>query len=211
MNHKHIENIIFDLGGVIINLDIEQTFTKFSEIFQKEINADIFSDHEKFRFFRDYEVGNINNDEFRSSIKALADFDIDDHLIDEAWIAMLQNIPADRIKWIYESSRKYNCVVLSNTNHIHVNYFEEYFNHVTPYGYPKNVFQKVYYSHEIGERKPDLASFEYVLNDTGFDPSKTLLLDDLKENLESAQKLGIQTELVKRNKLRKEQLPNGRK
>ena len=130
MNHNNIENIIFDLGGVIINLDINQTFRKFSQIFKKEINADIFADHEKYRFFRDYEVGSINDEEFRNSIKSLADFPIEDDLIDEAWIAMLQDIPQDRIGWIYEATQKYNCVVLSNTNHIHINYFEEYFNKV---------------------------------------------------------------------------------
>ena len=68
------------------------------------------------------------------------------------------------------------------------------------------MWQKLYYSHEIGERKPDAAAFEYVLNDSGFDPSKTVLFDDLKDNLESANKLGIRTEYVVRNQLRKEQL-----
>ncbi len=209
MNHKNIENIIFDLGGVIINLDINQTFIKLSQIFRKEINANIFSDHEKYSFFRDYEVGKINDEEFRSSIKNLADFPIENALIDEAWCAMLQNIPTDRISWIYEATQKYNCVVLSNTNHIHINYFEEYFNRITPYGYPQDMFQKLFYSHEIGERKPDVASFERVLDDTGFDPAKTVLLDDLKENLESAGRLGIKMEYVERNKLRREQLADG--
>lgn len=209
MNHKNIENIIFDLGGVIINLDINNTFRMFSHIFKKEINADIFSDHEKYSFFRDYEIGKINDEEFRSSIKNLVDFPVEDALIDEAWCAMLQNIPTDRISWIYEATQKYNCVVLSNTNHIHINYFEKYFNKTTPYGYPQDMFQKLFYSHEIGERKPDAASFERVLDDTGFDPAKTVLLDDLKENLESAGKLGIKMEYVERNKLRREQLTDG--
>ena len=206
MNHNNIENIIFDLGGVIINLDIEETFRKFSEISKKEINAEIFADHERFNFFREYEVGKIDDDEFRTSIKALVDFEIEDHLIDEAWIAMLQNIPSDRMSWIYKATQNYNCVVLSNTNHIHVNYFEEYFNRVTPYGYPRNVFQKLYYSHEIGERKPDATAFEYVLKDSGFNPERTVLFDDLKENLEAAGKLGIKMEYIERNKLKKEQL-----
>lgn len=212
MNHSEIENIIFDLGGVIINLDIDQTFRKFSKIFGKEITAEVFAaDHEQHAFFRHYEVGKIDDDEFRANIRSLADNHIDDQAIDEAWLAMLLDIPADRAKWIKEATENYNCVVLSNTNHIHVKYFEEFFNKETPFGYPADVFQKLYYSFEIGERKPDAASFEHVLNDTGFDPSKTVLFDDLKENLETAKKLGIQTVYVERNKLKKEQLPNGRK
>ncbi|MCG8308264.1 MAG: HAD family phosphatase [Cytophagales bacterium] len=206
MNHKEIENIIFDLGGVIINLNIENTFRKFSELFKKDISVDIFSDHRKYGFFRAYEVGRISDEEFRGHIRELAGFPVEDRQIDDAWIAMLMEIPEDRISWIYEATRRYNCVVLSNTNSIHVKYFEAFFNKVTPYGYPKDVWQKLYYSHEIGERKPDAAAFEYVLNDSGFDPSKTVLFDDLKDNLESANKLGIRTEYVVRNQLRKEQL-----
>lgn len=211
MNHSKIENIIFDLGGVIINLNIENTFKKFSALFNKEVSIDIFTDHKKFGFFKDYEVGKIDEREFRDHIRDLADFPISDQQIDEAWIAMLLDIPEDRINWIYEATRKYNCVVLSNTNSIHVKYFEDFFNKVTPYGYPKDVWQKLYYSHEIGERKPDISAFEYVLEDTGFEPSRTVLFDDLKENLKSASKLGIKTEYVERNNLRREQLLNGRR
>lgn len=211
MKHKEIENIIFDLGGVIINLDIDETFRKFSKLFQKEVSIDIFSKKDKYQFFWDYEVGKINDDQFRENLKQLAGIEVEDRLLDEAWIAMLQDIPPERIEWIYEATQNYNCVVLSNTNHIHVKYFEEYFNSISPYGYPKNFFQKLYYSFEIGERKPDPESFEIVLSDSGFDPAKTILLDDLKENLDSANRLGIQTVYVERNHLRKEQLPNGRK
>lgn len=209
MNHREIENIIFDLGGVIIDLNIDNTFKKFSKLFRKDINSEIFTDHEKYGFFRDFEVGKINDHEFRNHIRNLAGFHIEDKNIDEAWVAMLLNIPQDRIGWIYKMTKRYNCVVLSNTNSIHVKYFEDYFNTVTPFGYPKDVWQRLYYSHEIGERKPDSASFEHVLHDAGFIPEKTVLFDDLKENLEAAARLGIKTEYVERNQLRRAQLLNG--
>ena len=167
-------------------------------------------DHEKYAFFKDYEIGRIDSEEFRNQLRAFSKLSVKDTEIDIAWNAMLLEIPADRANWIYEATQNFNCVVLSNTNDIHINYFEPFFDKVTPYGHPQNIFQKLYYSHEIGERKPDAASFEHVLNDTGFEPSKTLLLDDLKDNLETARKLGMQTELVERNHLRKEQIPNGR-
>lgn len=210
MNHNNIENIIFDLGGVIINLDIDKTFHKFSELFHRDIRSEIFSDDDKNKFFRDYETGKIDDEQFRSLIAELAGFSIPDNLIDEAWNAMLMDIPLDRIDWIYQATQKYNCVVLSNTNHIHVNHFEEFFNKVTRYGYPEDFFQNLYYSFEIGERKPDTAAFEHVLVDTGFDPAKTVLFDDLKENLATAKDLGIQTEYVERNRLSRDQLLNGR-
>ena len=206
MSHKKVENIIFDLGGVIINLNIDNAFQKFSEIFNKKLNTEIFTDRENYKFFRDYELGSIGDEEFRSFLRELADFPVSDELIDEAWNAMLLDIPTDRIGWIYEATRKYNCVILSNTNAIHVKYFEQFFGEVTPYGHPGKVFQKLYYSHEIGARKPNEAAFEFVLNDSGFDPNRTVLFDDLKDNLASAGELGILTEYVERNNLRQDQL-----
>ena len=112
----------------------------------------------------------------------------------------------DRISWIHEATKQYNCVVLSNTNSIHVEHFDHIFHSQTPHGHPKDLFQKLFYSFEIGERKPDSSAFEIVLQETGFDPERTMLYDDLKENLETAKRLGIQTSYVQRNKLRREQL-----
>ena len=210
MNLEKVENIIFDLGGVIINLDVDSTFKKFSQLFDKELTTEMMSDKDQFGFFRDYELGRIGDEEFRSCIRNLADFHVDDDQIDEAWNAMLQDIPKDRISWIYQATRKYNCVILSNTNAIHANYFEKFFEAVTPYGFPGDVFRNLYYSHIIGARKPQKAAFEHVLNDSGFDPEKTVLFDDLKDNLASAKELGIMTEYVERNNLRRDQLLDGR-
>ncbi len=210
MNNKEIDNIIFDLGGVIINLDIEDTFRKFSQLFQREIKIDAFTDHDKYHFFREYEVGKIDASTFRDHIRTLADHDIEDDDIDDAWNAMLKNIPDDRISWIHQVTKKYNCVVLSNTNSIHIKHFDHIFNSTTSLGYPKDLFQKLFYSFEIGERKPDAAAFEIVLEKTGFDPLRTVVFDDLKENLETAKRLGLQTVYVERNRLRRDQLINGR-
>ena len=211
MNHHKARNIIFDLGGVIINLNIQKTFEKFSQLFNTEINQAIFTDHDTYAFFRQYEVGAIDDTSFRNHIKALSDEPITDQQLDEAWNAMLLDIPQDRIDWIYQVTQEYNCVILSNTNSIHVRHFEEFFNETTPYGYPSDVFQQVFYSHQIGERKPDREAFEHVLDKMGFIPGETVLFDDLPENLEAASALGIKTELVQRNNLRKEQLLNGRR
>ena len=208
MNHKNPENIIFDLGGVIINLDVNSTFQKFSEIFGIDLKTESISDLDNFGFFQEYELGRIGDEEFRSNIRQMAEVSVSDSQIDEAWNAMLLDIPTDRIGWIYEATRKYNCVILSNTNAIHVKHFEQFFSDVTPYGHPKSVFQNLFYSHELGERKPNKAAFSYVLDATGFDPEKTVLFDDLTDNLASANELGILTEYVERNNLKRDQLLN---
>ena len=203
-----MENIIFDLGGVIINLDVNSTFQKLSEIFDIDLKTESISDLDNFGFFQEYELGRIGDEEFRSNIRQMAEVSVSDSQIDEAWNAMLLDIPTDRIGWIYEATRKYNCVILSNTNAIHVKHFEQFFSDVTPYGHPKSVFQNLFYSHELGERKPNKAAFSYVLDATGFDPEKTVLFDDLTDNLASANELGILTEYVERNNLKRDQLLN---
>lgn len=209
MKHNEIENIIFDLGGVIINLDIDATFQKFSKIFKQSVTSEIFTDHKQYKFFRDFEVGRIDDRVFREHIRRLARIDIEDAILDEAWNAMLRDIPEERISWIHDITKKYNCVVLSNTNSIHIRHFHHIFNTTTPHDSPISFFQKVFYSYEIGERKPDARAFEVVLDETGFDPSRTLVYDDLKENIETAQRLGMQTVYVERNNLKREQLPHG--
>lgn len=206
-----IENIIFDLGGVIINLDIDATFRKFSNLFRREVRTEIFNHKEDFPFFRAYELGKIDDDTFRNHLRQLAGFHIEDDVLDDAWNAMLQDIPEERINWVSELTKDYNCVVLSNTNHIHIRHFDHIFNTSTPYDLPSRLFQEVFYSYEIGHRKPDAGAFEYVLDNMGFDAEKTVLYDDLPENLETAKRLGIQTVYVERNALKKSQLPNGRK
>jgi epoxide hydrolase-like predicted phosphatase len=202
-----LENIIFDLGGVIINLDIDATFQRFSKVLRKEVKSDVFTGHRDYRFFQAYEVGEINSQTFRDNIRSLAGSPLDDSAIDRIWNAMLLDIPPERIKWIQEACANYNCVVLSNTNPIHIRHFNQAFQESTHYSRPAELFQKVFYSFEIGARKPDAESFEIVLEKTGFEPSKTVLLDDLKENLKTAERLGIQTVYVERNKLTREHLP----
>jgi glucose-1-phosphatase len=210
LNPQEIENIIFDLGGVVINLDIDATFRKFTSLFNKEVTSEIFTKHHSNQVFRDFEIGKIDDATFRDYIRELAGFHISDDLIDDAWNAMLQDIPGERMEWIYEATRNYNCVVLSNTNSIHIHHFEQKFEQTSNYGLPGDLFHDLFYSFDIGKRKPDADAFEYVLEKTGFDPTKTVLFDDLKENLDTAKSLGLRTVYVERNDLRRAQLPNGR-
>jgi glucose-1-phosphatase len=210
LNSNEIENVIFDLGGVVINLDVDATFRKFTSLFKKEVTSELFTNHHSNKVFRDFEVGKISEEFFREYIRELAGLHISDDLIDDAWNAMLQDIPKERIDWIYDVTKNFKCVVLSNTNSIHIKHFNLKFEKTTNYGLPGNMFHDLFYSFDIGKRKPNADAFEHVLGKTGFDPAKTVLYDDLKENLETAKHLGLRTVYVERNDLRRAQLPNGR-
>ena len=211
MSYHNIENIIFDLGGVIINLDMEHAFDRFSQLFGRDVRSKMVEDFHNHKFFRQYEVGAINDEEFRKSLRNLAKSDLDDVHLDEAWNSMLGDIPSERIEWIQELAKDYKVVILSNTNSIHVNRFNKIFSQSSSYNLPGDLFHKTYYSHEIKDRKPNSSCFQFVLDDFGMLPGNTLFYDDNLENIKVAGELGINTVLVEQNLLRKEQLPNGRK
>ena len=211
MNSGKIENIIFDLGGVVINLDMEHTFDWFSQLFGRDVRSNMMDDVRKHHFFMDFEIGKISAAEFRDGLRKLTHTEIEDARLDKAWNAMLGDIPKERTEWIEELKQDYNVVILSNTNSIHIEKFNEIFGQTTPYHHPEDLFHKVYYSHEIKDRKPNRSCFQHVLDDFGMKAECTIFYDDNLENTKAARALGIQSVLVEKNFLRKEQLPNGRK
>lgn len=210
MNNQKLENIIFDLGGVIINLDMDHAFDKFSQLFGHDVRSHMMDDYQNHKFFKQYELGAISDAEFRKSLRELAQTDLDDAHLDQAWNSMLGDVPSERIDWIRELANEYNVFILSNTNSIHIKRFNEIFRQSSSYNLPQDLFHKTYYSHEIKDRKPNLSCFKYVLSDFGMVPERTIFYDDNLDNINSAKDLGINTVLVERNLLRRDQLPNGK-
>ncbi len=143
--------------------------------------------------FHEFETGKIHADEFRARVKSQLNLNISDAQIDECMIAMLGDVPAERIQTLERIQKKYFAVLLSNTNAIHYDAVAGYIG--KKYGnLPfNNYFHKAYYSHLVGLRKPDVRIFELVLRENNLVPQETLFLDDLGENLKSARSLGIQT------------------
>jgi len=200
MNKRKYNTIIFDFGGVIINIDYELTRKAFKtlDINNREVN---FSQNEQSDLFDKFEKGQISPKMFRQGIKKHLNIDISDREIDMAWNKMLLDIPPERIDWILKLKEKYQCVLLSNTNAIHYDAFREEFE--ANYGYEKfsDLFHKTYFSHEIALRKPDANIYNYVLNDLNLKPSEVLFLDDTEKNINAAQKLGWNCILWKNKEL----------
>ncbi|MCC5930925.1 MAG: HAD family phosphatase [Cyclobacteriaceae bacterium] len=205
---QKVKNIIFDLGGVIINLDILKTLRDFAaitgvgveEVKEKYFNAP---------FFVLYETGKISDAEFREAIRNMSGRTLHDDEIDEAWNAMLLDLPAERLEWIKAIKNDYKIVVLSNTNAMHIRKFLEIFKEQTPYQHPLEIFDHMYYSHEIHLRKPDKECFQFVLDHAGFKAEETLLLDDNSDNISTAKSMNLHTLQVDVNQLRPTMLPNG--
>ncbi len=137
----------------------------------------------------------ISAQKFRETIREKSKLPLSDFQIDKAWNSMILDFPEDRIKLLGKLKPHYRLFLLSNTNEIHRQYSDAKIREIEGIGLSE-YFDKAYYSHIIGMKKPDLEIYEYVLKDAGIKAHETLFLDDKKENLDAAMSLGINTMLV---------------
>ena len=200
MSSKKIRNIIFDLGGVIINLDIPKTFQHLASLGGMSVRQ-VMSLVDSSPLFRDYEKGLISSKTFRAGIKRLLRKDLTDQEIDDAWNGMLLDIPSDRLLLIEELMEKYNLFVLSNTNDIHIQAFEKIIDQSYDLHKYHQLFDYIYYSYRINKRKPDTEIYQHVLDEQNLAPEETIFFEDNRDNINGAAVLNIQTHWVRSNKL----------
>ena len=186
------KNIIFDLGGVILNIDYNLTANAFKKLGIENYN-DLYTQFNQISLFDDLEIGKISPNFFRTKIKELCKINISDTEIDNAWNAMLLDFPKERLDLLNKLKNKYRLFLLSNTNEIHLidyqNQLQEKFN-INNLG---EFFEKEYYSHIVGLRKPNKEIFEMVLNENKLNASETLFIDDSIQHIEGAKLVGINT------------------
>lgn len=191
-----VKNIIFDLGGVLINLNYQLTRKAFEDLGIEDFDA-FYTQHAANPLFEKLEVGAIEPEAFYDQLRVATRLTLTNSQIETAWNAMLLDFPVERLKWLSQIKNKYNIYLFSNTNAIHYNAFiHTYRQFAAQIGLDTNFehfFKTAYYSHTLGQRKPELAAFEAVIQDAKLDPSQTLFIDDTLLNIEGAQKAGLQT------------------
>lgn len=188
----NIKNIIFDLGNVLLNLNFEASITAFQKL---GLGDDIVNNQHAYAdpVFYELEVGKITPAEFRERVRTvLKNHNCSDKQIDDAWSAMIKDIPPRRVKKLQELGKKYEIYLFSNTNEIHIKKLLREFKKEHNIEFP-SLFKKVYYSHEIHDRKPNLSSFEKVIQLSGVNPEESLFVDDLEKNIIGAREAGLQT------------------
>jgi len=187
---EKIKHIIFDLGQVIINVNpaavkeymINKGAGNVDDLHVKLLESDVY---------HQLETGKIKPEGFRSAIREIIDITVTDDEIDEAWNAMLLDIPPERVKFLTRLKSKYKLYLLSNTNHIHWLSYDRYFQDNYDYPSINTFFTNTWYSYLMGVRKPNPEIFRMVLEEGQFDPEKVAFVDDLKENVDVAASLGI--------------------
>ena len=187
---SNIKNILFDLGGVILDINVQATLKQFYDLgFPAELMQ--FPNSMTTDLYFKYETGKLNTEQFRNQIRKAAGVEMTDRAFDEAWNAMLVRFPEERVALLKELSKRYKLYMLSNTSALHVKVFEKMY--LDSAGESMHqVFDKIYYSHEIGWHKPDREAWEYVIKDAGIKAEETLFLDDNIHNIKASQELGFQ-------------------
>ena len=190
-----IKNIIFDLGGVILNLDYSKTDKEFHKLGLNNFSK-LYSKKKQSKIFDDFEKGRFSAEKFIFLIKQAEKLKIKDSDFINAWNAMLLEIPKERMEFIKRLKKDYNIYLLSNTNEIHIKKFEADLRKNNWLRDFQDCFDQVYYSSNMGMRKPDYDCFNKVLEDHNLKAHETLFIDDSVQHIEGAKKVGINAYLL---------------
>ncbi|HRE75764.1 MAG TPA: HAD family phosphatase [Flavobacteriales bacterium] len=183
-----IDAIILDLGGVLLNIDYQKPIDAF-----KALGVEVlYSQKDQGKLFDDLETGKISSADFRNEVRKLSSDALSDQQIDKAWNSILLDLPENRVELLYKLKQKFPLYLLSNTNEIHAQSFEEEI--IREYGHNvfEEVFSGIYYSHRIQKRKPNAEAFLHVLKENGLHEATTLFIDDSPQHIVGAKNLGIQ-------------------
>ena len=188
----NIENIIFDFGGVIIDIDPMLTV--------RELEKSGFRDIEKLKtkeFYQQviykFEKGIDTPAVFHNKLRQYLHMDLSDQQLDDAWNALLFDIPEERIRIIEQVKKHYPIYLLSNSNEIHYDLYVRDLQLRFGYREFDELFDKAYFSFDLHLAKPHPEIFEFVINQHQLIPEKTLFIDDRIENIKGARKAGLRT------------------
>ena len=184
------EAIIFDLGGVIINLDYKKTEEGFKKLFGSDF-SEMYSKKSQTDIFNKLEIGEISEIAFVEMLQKSSTKKVFHQEIITAWNAILLDIPKERIELLKKIGKEKRIFLLSNTNEIHKKAFDKIILDTHQMTGLEPLFEKTYFSHLVGMRKPHTEIFDFVVQENKLNPQKTLFIDDSPQHVEGAIKVGL--------------------
>ena len=188
---NNIKNLIIDFGGVIINLTRNRCIEAFEKI-GIDVHEQLVNNYQHKELFMQLELGTVTPAVFRDGMRLLSDQRLTDEQIDDAWIQMLADVPESKLDLLLELRKRYNTMLLSNTNVIHWKWSEK---NVFSYKghHAEDFFHQLFLSYELNMLKPNIEIFDYVIKYAGILPEETLFIDDALVNCKAAETLGFKT------------------
>lgn len=190
MNLENVDTIIFDLGGVILNLDYQKTIDAFNKLGVKDFEK-LYTQANQIDLFNRYETGQISSQHFVNLLLPYLPVGTTPNKIVHAWNAMILDFPLQRMQLLEKLQNKYTLYLLSNTNDIHLQEVNRSLARTTDKKL-NSYFTKAYYSHEIQLRKPHAEIFDFVCKENKLNPHKTIFIDDTIGHVEGSIKAGLQ-------------------
>lgn len=192
MNLESFDTIIFDLGGVVINLDYHNTTRAFESLGLDNF-GEMYSQAAQSGLFDDFEKGKTSVPYFINKLLDYLPIGTSANQVVEAWNEMILDFPIQNLQLLEKLKTSHRTFLLSNTNEIHIQKVNKHLQLVSEHKTLHPYFEKVYFSSDIGMRKPDAEIFEFVLKENNLNPDKTLFIDDTEQHILGAKKIGIQT------------------
>ncbi|MFW5850838.1 MAG: HAD family hydrolase [Bacteroidota bacterium] len=192
---KKYTDIIFDFGGVILNLDEYETFSQLAFFFEcpPENVMPVLIENAGFL---DYECGKITSEDFIVRVQQISKKEISQEQFISIWNAMLLDFPLKHVDLLKKLRAHFRIHLLSNTNELHIHAFRRNMRAQGIAESLEDMFDTVWYSSTVGMRKPYPETFITIMRNYTINPSRTLFLDDKIENIEGAQKAGLDSILV---------------
>ena len=192
---RKIENIIFDLGGVILDIDYNLTRAAFEKLGIVHFD-EMYSQASADKLFQKLETGSISEEIFFKELNKCVGIQLSPVEITTAWNLMLLQFRETSLGFLEDIKPRYNLYLFSNTNYIHMAAFEKIFHEkfrIQPFN---EYFKHAFYSCDIGLRKPDMESYQWIIAHLKISPEKTLFIDDTVQNVEAAKRVGMQAILL---------------
>jgi putative hydrolase of the HAD superfamily len=189
---KKIQNVIFDLGGVLLDIDYNLTREAFTKLGVEHFD-DMYSQSTADKLFQKLETGAISEEAFYKELNACTGLDLSPAEIRQAWNAMLLSFREKSLEFLDQIKGKYRLFLLSNTNFIHLEAFNKIYHSRPREKEFDNYFNKAFYSCRMGFRKPDDVCYACLINEVNIDPEKTLFIDDSLGNIAAAKRAKMQT------------------
>jgi putative hydrolase of the HAD superfamily len=190
-----INNVVFDLGGVIITLDRQQAVERFERMGLKAVD-ELLDVYEQQGIFLELETGQIDAERFRCKLSEMVGKEVTTEEVVAGWLGFMREVPQHKLDYIEELRKRYRVFLLSNTNPIVMEWTES--SDFCPAGRPlSSYFDGVYTSYRMGITKPNAGIFLRMMEDAGIQANETLFVDDGIRNIETAARLGMHTYLAK--------------
>jgi glucose-1-phosphatase len=188
--NKKFEAIIFDLGNVLYDVDVQRSVKAFEKHGLKDFDR-LYSLQEQSKLFDELETGKIGQKEFIERINKIVDSPLDADAIIESWNELLIGVPQENFEILLEIKEKYKTLLLSNTNAIHLEFINAYMKENFGVHSLSDLFDKAYYSFEVGLRKPGREIYDFVVQESNLDLETTLFIDDNEDNIKGAREAGL--------------------